>query len=347
MNRFVAALILLLPCAAVADPVGYQELDLPATGTQRALHVTLWYPAQPAPTATIGGNPVFVGFDAAAGARPASGKHRLVLLSHGYGGSAKNLGWLAADLAAQGYIVAAPDHPGTNTADMGQSGATRLAGRPGDISHVIDGLLADPLWSSLLVADRIAAIGHSLGGWTVLSNAGARFDAARMRAMCAADPQGSTCGEVRNLTSEAELSGIAQVSRDPRIAAVVALDPGVTRGFDPASLGAITVPALVIAAGTATPVLAGHKPLPLPDLGEARELVAAMPGATTRLSTIPTATHFSFMAACKPGAGQFLGGSAVICADASPGDNAMADRVALHANVSAEISRFLTQSLPQ
>ena len=347
MNRIFAALILLLPYAAAADPVGYREVDLPATASQRALHVTLWYPAPPAPTTTIGGNPVFVGFDAAAGAPVSPGKHRLVVLSHGYGGSAKNLGWLATTLAAQGFVVAAPDHPGTTTGDMGQSGATRLAGRPGDVSHVIDGLLADPLWSPVIDSNGIAAIGHSLGGWTVLSNIGARFDAARMRATCAAGPQGSTCAEVKALTSEAELSGIAQTARDPRIAAVVALDPGVTRGFDLASLGAITVPTLVIAAGTATPVLAGHKPLPLPDLGEARDLVAAMPGATTRLATLPTATHFSFMSTCKPGAAQFLGGNAVICADASPGDNAMADRVALHTTVSAEISRFLAASLPR
>lgn len=346
MNRFAAALMLLLPCAALADPVGFREIDLPEAGTHRALHVALWYPAQGATPSIIGGNPVFVGFDAAPGAAPSQGKFPLIVLSHGYGGSAKNLGWLAADLAGQGYIVAAPDHPGTTTADMGQSGATRLAGRPGDVSHVIDALTSDPVWSSRLDS-RIAAIGHSLGGWTVLSNAGARFDVARMHAVCTADPQGSTCGEVKNLTTEAERTGIAQINRDPRIAAVVALDPGVTRGFDRASLAAIAVPALVIAAGTATPVLAGHKPLPLPDLSEARELVAAMPGATTRLSTIPTATHFSFMAACKPGAAQYLGGSAVICADASPGDNATADRVALHANVSAEISRFLAASLPR
>ena len=345
MNRILAALILLLPCAAAADPVGYREIDLPATTTQRALHVTMWYPAQATVTAPIGDNPVFVGFAAAQGAPPSPGKHRLVVLSHGYGASAKNLGWLAADLATQGFVVAAPDHPGTTTADMGQSGATRLAGRPGDVSHVIDGLLADPLWSPAIDADQIAAIGHSLGGWTVLSNAGARFDVPRMRGACAVDPQGLTCAEVKTKTSDVELTGLAQMTRDPRIAAVVALDPGVTRGFDAASLRAITVPTLVIAAGTATPVLADKKPLPLPDLAESRDLVAAMPQATARLVTIPTATHFSFMPACKPGASQFLGGNAVICTDASPGDDARADRVAIHATVNAEISRFLASSL--
>ena len=347
MNRFLAALILLAPCAAAADPAGYRELNLPATATKRAVHVTMWYPAQPAPTATMGGNPVFVGFEAAAGAPVSPGKHRLVVLSHGYGGSAQNLGWLAADLAAQGYVVAAPDHPGTTTADMGQSGATRLAGRPGDVSRVIDGLLADPAWATVIDAGQIAAIGHSLGGWTVLSNAGARFDTARMRATCAADPQSSICTEVKTKTNDTELTGLGELSRDLRIAAVVALDPGVTRGFDVASLGAITIPTLVIAAGTATPVLADKKPLPLPDLAESRDLVAAMPPATTRLVTVPTATHFSFMPACKPAASWFLGGNAVICADASPGDNAMADRVAIHTQVSAEISRFLAASLPR
>ena len=110
MNRILAALILLLPCAAGADPVGYRELDLPATATQRALHVTLWYPAQPTATTTIGGNAVFVGFEAAPGAAPDAGKHRLVLLSHGYGGWDTHMSQLGEVLASHGYVVAAIDH---------------------------------------------------------------------------------------------------------------------------------------------------------------------------------------------------------------------------------------------
>lgn len=347
MNRILAALILLLPCAAAADPVGYREIDLPANQTQRGLHVAMWYPSQATATAMIGGNPVFIGFDAAQGAPPSPGQHRLVLLSHGYGGSAKNLGWLATALAAQGFIVAAPDHPGTTTTDMGQSGASALAGRPGDLSHLIDALSADPVWSPLIAPDRVAAIGHSLGGWTVLSSVGAQFDAARMRGSCANNPQSSICAEVRSRTNTTETAGLAQSAIDPRITMVVALDPGVTRGLDPASLAAIKVPMLVIAAGTATPVLADKKPLPLPDLAESRDLVAAMPPATTRLITLPTATHFSFLPACKPGAARYLDAEAVICADATPSDNAMEDRVALHDKVNAEISRFLAQSPPR
>lgn len=346
MNRFVAALILLLPLTAAANPVGFREMDLPATQTHRALHVAMWYPTAATTTAAISGNAVFAGFDASQGAPPSDGKYPLVLLSHGYGSRATNLGWLATELAAQGYIVVAPDHPGSTTADMGQSGATKLAGRSGDLSHLIDAVTTDPIWSQR-IEGKIAAIGHSLGGWTVLANAGARFDVARMRSFCGANPQGFTCVGGLSQINDAELNSLAHATRDPRIAAVVALDPGMTRGFDLASLGAITLPTLVIAAGTATPLLAGHKPLPLPDLNESRDLVAAMPPATARLSTIPTATHFSFMPACKPGAARYLGGEAVICADASPGDNAMADRVAIHAQVSAEISRFLAASLPR
>jgi len=51
--------------------------------------------------------------------------------------------------------------------------------------------------------------------------------------------------------------------------------------------------------------------------------------------------------ACKPGAARYLDAEAVICADATPSDNAMEDRVALHDKVNAEISRFLAQSPPR
>ena len=44
----------------------------------------------------------------------AGGQFPLIVLSHGTGGSAQIMGWLARALASHGYIVAAVNHPGNN-----------------------------------------------------------------------------------------------------------------------------------------------------------------------------------------------------------------------------------------
>lgn len=77
------------------------------------------------------------------------------------------MNWLATELAQQGYIVAAPDHPGTTTFNKDADQAAKLWGRPHDLSRVIDVLTTDPKLVGKVDIRRIAAIRHSLGGWTV------------------------------------------------------------------------------------------------------------------------------------------------------------------------------------
>lgn len=54
------------------------------------------------------------------------------------------MNWLAPELAQQGYIVAAPDHPGTTTFNKDADQAAKLWERPHDLSRVIDVLTTDP-----------------------------------------------------------------------------------------------------------------------------------------------------------------------------------------------------------
>ena len=41
----------------------------------------------------------------------------MILLSHGFGGTARIMGWLGIPLARAGYVVIAVDHPGDNAID--------------------------------------------------------------------------------------------------------------------------------------------------------------------------------------------------------------------------------------
>jgi dienelactone hydrolase len=190
-NRLVAGLIaLLLPIGltdcgravtasglvqrAMSAPegsyaVGVRTLTL-GSGTARPLPVTVWYPAEQQPSAGAAG---------AAGtpipapqqdAPIATGRFPLVLFSHGLYSLPELHTQLTARWAAAGFVVAAPAYPHTSRR------ATRFSrddirNQPDDGWRVIRQVLrlgavhGDP-FAGHLDPDRIAAAGHSAGGYT-------------------------------------------------------------------------------------------------------------------------------------------------------------------------------------
>ena len=134
--------------------------------------VTLVYPtAEAAREVTLGPFVLKVAPDAA----PSSGTRRLVVLSHGTGGSALSDHEMAAALARAGFVVAQPQHPGDNFQDASKAGPEAWRTRPGDVTRVIDALAADPRWQAVLKLDRVGVHGMSAGGVTALSLAGAQW----------------------------------------------------------------------------------------------------------------------------------------------------------------------------
>ncbi|WP_174804039.1 alpha/beta hydrolase family protein [Martelella limonii] len=325
--------LLLATFAVSAEPVGFRDAGIEGA---RPLHVALWYPAKAGgdPVA-IGENPAFFGITAVRDAAPATGIHPLVVLSHGYGGNWRNLNWLAAALAGQGYIVAAPDHPGTTTRDRSPQEAARLWERPHDLSRVIDLLIDDPGFAGSVDVARIGAIGHSLGGWTVVALAGGRFDADRFTQDCRLHPNPRICGLADELALDRP--ALAKSMADPRIGAIVSLDIGLARGFSPESLAGIAVPALVIGAGTDI----GDLPAKM----ESGYLTQNLPTDSTVSVEIPDAIHFSFMQPCKPGAAELIEaedpGEGIVCRDGGA-----RSRAEIHAEVLGRISDFLAMAIP-
>lgn len=319
--------------ASATDAVGFRRLriDDPA----RPLDVAVWYPTQHKGNATlIGDNAVFVGEPVQENAPPTKGRHRLVVLSHGYSGNWTNLVWLAVALAREGYVVAAPNHPGTTSRDM-QPGRGGLAERPRDLSRLIDFLTSDPAWSGAIEAGNVVAIGHSLGGWTVIALGGGRFDVARFDTDCREHGALAACSVNREAGAAqdgAALQALGGDLGDRRLGAVVTLDLGLARGFDPDSLAGFTIPVLVIAAGNS-----GEK---IPVALESGYLIEHLPKTTTRFATASGAAHFSFLPLCKPGAVALLEadkpGDGMVCRDGEKGR-----RAAVHEQTIAEVIRFL------
>jgi len=328
--------------SALADveQIGFQTTTLPDPHHQRPLEMVVWYPS---PTTDapelIADDVVFAGASAVRNAPPATEEHPLVVLSHGYRGNWSNQIWLASALAHQGYIVAAINHPGSTTHDRSAQAAEQLWQRPVDLSRAIDAVMAQPDKFGATAKRRIAVVGHSLGGWTALEIAGARFDPQLFAGDCKAHPQLSSC-EVYQIMSPAKTAqltaALASDLRDPRVSAVVTLDLGLSRGMTNQSLAALPVPALVIAAGAPS--------LDLPAQLESADLAKRLPKASSRYVEIGDASHFSFLPTCKAGAVELLEddapGDGIICSD---GGNAR-PRGEIQQQVTSLISGFLKQA---
>ncbi|MDH5914630.1 alpha/beta hydrolase family protein [Vibrio splendidus] len=305
--------LLFLCASSIASGVGFTQVTL-TDDPNRPLNTAIWYPTQDvSDTTLIGDNPAFVGTQIIKDAEIQSGTFPVVLLSHGYRGNWRNQNWLATELASRGYIVAATDHPGTTSFDQSPEQAAKWWERPRDITRTIDYLLSKVQWKQAVNANNIAAIGHSLGGWTVMQLAGAKIDRATFEAECLIYPNPRTCG----LSDELGLSQVQPSEpsnkdlSDPRIQRIVSLDLGLARSFSLQSLNDITVPTLILAAG-----------IDIGDLPQALEsgyIAEHMPLNLRRYKVYESATHFSFIQTCKPGAVPMLEeevpGDGIICKD--------------------------------
>jgi predicted dienelactone hydrolase len=140
------------------------------TGGPRALATVVWYPA----VRKTGTAEVFGLRDAT----PRRGKFPLVVFSHGTCGLPTEASYLTMAIASQGFVVAAPPHPGNTAADVpaclgGPAFVDSAANRQPDVSFVIDSMLAEAASPSSRFARRlrdraIGVTGLSFGGFTTL-----------------------------------------------------------------------------------------------------------------------------------------------------------------------------------
>jgi predicted dienelactone hydrolase len=215
--------------------------------------------------------------DVALNAPALGGRHRLIVLSHGTGGSAMEQHALAAALARAGFVVAQPLHQGDNWQDTSQAGPASFERRPKEVIQVIDALSQDPNWSARLDLSQVGVHGMSAGGVTGLSLAGGQWRLLNLVRHCSehmdsdagfcfngANDGAARAARQQNFASargvpEAQLPPSLSVSHggltptpnqpdprpDPRVAAVSLMVP-VAALFSAESLARIRIPVAVV-----------------------------------------------------------------------------------------------------
>lgn len=198
--------------------VGCKEIQIKDEGKDILFHVLVQYPTIE-PTSPTAFGPYTM--DASIDAKLLEGRFPLVMISHGSGGSHLLYRTISTHLVKNGFIVAMVEHYGNNRNNNElENTEENLTLRPKHISLSIDKLLSDSFFSNHIVTDKIAVIGHSMGGYTALAMAG---------------------GIPR--TREGK---IIETTADPRIKAIVLLAPGT--GWFMNGLEKVSIPILMLTA---------------------------------------------------------------------------------------------------
>lgn len=338
LRRVVATALLLIPlalCAATVEGVGIRPITFPDPVNQSHTPGFVFYPASE-PTH---GTTAFGPYDVAAkpGAAAAPGAWPLVVISHGHGGSDLGHHDLASYLARHGFVVATFEQPGDNFHDQSGSATSRvLVGRAIEVRAVIDTVLSDARWKTLVDPARIGVAGFSAGGYTSLLVVGAkpRFDL--FIGYCHRHPDDiETCGPAKKLTPEAAEAYLADIQHDigrwgdtadPRVKAAFVMAP-LSLVFDKAGAGAIDRPVDLWYGQN------DHVLLPSENALHLEPIVPAL----AHVNEVPKADHWVFLAPCSTALAKEAG---EICKD-PPG----VDRAKVHERINADAAAFFRRTL--
>lgn len=184
--RFAVLLVVLVTCVGLSATPGFAN-ESAATDFQEVagLKVAVWLPDKSTP-----------------------GTWPIIIFSHGFHGCSQQSTFLTKALAASGYAVFAPDHrdaacrdlsawatrPAVPFRDAQRWDETTFADRAHDVERLLDALSKDPRYHSPPFDwQHVGLIGHSLGGYTVLSIGGAwgHLKDPRVKAVLALSPYSS------------------------------------------------------------------------------------------------------------------------------------------------------------
>lgn len=239
-------------------------------------------------------------------AAPREGKFRLVLISHGTGGSPLVYWSLARHLARSGFIVGLPEHPHNNRNDNSLEGTVQnLTYRPQHLRMAADWFFEDERFKGLIQPGSLSVIGHSMGGYTALAAAGG---------VPTSFPNESPNGKPQQI----------DVLRDSRIQSLILLAPASVWFRNEGALSDVRLPILMLDAERDPYTPPFHAQIILNGVAEPRMI---------RYRTVENAGHFSFLSPFP---------AAMISPAFPPSQDPPGfDRVQFHETLKTEVVKFL------
>ncbi len=185
----------------------------------------------------------------------------LIVISHGLGSDRTTFEYFAKHLAAYGFAVAVPEHPGSNASQI-QSLLTgldndvtppqELIDRPLDIQFLLDELEQD--YPRQLDTQNVGIIGQSFGAYTALAVAGAELNIDRLDRNCQnLDDSWNLSLLLQCLALELPEYELDLNLKDDRITAAIAINPLTSAVFGETGMSKIDIPVMLVS-GSSDPV---------------------------------------------------------------------------------------------
>ncbi|MHC5755387.1 MAG: alpha/beta hydrolase [Nostoc sp.] len=188
----------------------------------------------------------------------------IIVISHGLGSDRTSFAYLAEHLASYGFVVAVPEHPGSDARQLQAllagtanrvTNPRELIDRPLDIKFLLDELTrlskSDPTFRGGLNLEQVGVVGQSFGGYTALALAGAKINFEQLKADCPASE------DTLNISLLLQCLGLNLPNAkynlsDARVKAVIAIDPVDSSIFGKASLSQIKIPVMIVSGSSDT-----------------------------------------------------------------------------------------------
>lgn len=186
----------------------------------------------------------------------------VVVISHGLGSDRSTYAYLAQQLASYGFVVAVPEHPGSN-ADQLQAlisgrasqviDSKEFIDRPLDIKDLLNVLeervKTEPTWMHRLNLQQVGVVGQSMGGYTALALAGATINSQELLNNCPKDTLNlSLLLQCRAL----ELPHPIPNLQDDRVKAIVVINPIGSSLFGSVNYAKVRIPVTMISSSADT-----------------------------------------------------------------------------------------------
>ncbi len=189
----------------------------------------------------------------------------VIVISHGLGSDRTSFAYLAEFLASHGFVVAVPEHPGSNAQQLDAllggianevTEPREFVDRPLDVKYILDRLeflsASDSEYRGRFNMEQVGVIGQSFGGYTALALAGAQINFPQLQKDCPVDQNTLNV----SLLLQCQALGLPAFDyklSDPRIKAAVAINPVDSSVYGQEGLSKINIPVMIVA-GTADTV---------------------------------------------------------------------------------------------